>query len=540
MRRSRNKTYDGTLFVAALGLLFLYIMDPYDKLTPPSIDEDPQGDMEFSELTDNIQAKSEKQPASEDVRNSDYRSRECRTKSYDIADAAVSIIITVPNLPSLNATLSSLQKYTTWKVVLEVIAVDHGDLAEKDMAKLENIVSDIPRGRFVYNPRQGHVSGRLLASKQAQGDALVFLEAGAIVTQGWLEPLLDTLNHNSKSLVMPSFDSVKNSEYIPNKEQFVPYIERDMSIRMKMTEEKSQEIKVATIRRECFAAKTWFFRHIGMLDADVGDYGGVHQEISLRVWQCGGEIHMATCSHIGILNPFNFLTVANPLNVWRISEMWIKSNQWDPFLTTNNRPKNVREEARKSVAEKMKAIRTKLQCDSPKLFIEKFLPKLSLFDVKPSKEDLAFQKTLKSMVAKAGGRAGLIRSKSAQQCLSPDEDRFLKLGPCDPAKAGVPRQKMTFRFTHLSQIRVDGRCVTVVKDQYLRVMDCDNANEKWNYREQQSFVWEDDGRLLFWFSKQCIMHVKDPDPNQNDRPVVMKRDCSRNPNVDFSTYEILY
>jgi polypeptide N-acetylgalactosaminyltransferase len=44
--------------------------------------------------------------------------------------------------------------------------------------------------------------------------------------------------------------------------------------------------------------RAWFF-HLGGYDQGMTSYGGEEMEIGFRTWQCGGDIELVPCSHVG-------------------------------------------------------------------------------------------------------------------------------------------------------------------------------------------------------------------------------------------------
>ena len=80
-----------------------------------------------------------------------------------------------------------------------------------------------------------------------------------------------------------------------------------------------------------FAISMRYWEHIGKYDMDMAGWGGENLEMSFRVWQCGGKLEIAVCSHVGHIfrdrHPYTIpgtdINHAFLRNSIRLAEVWM-------------------------------------------------------------------------------------------------------------------------------------------------------------------------------------------------------------------------
>lgn len=257
----------------------------------------------------------------------DYRSSSCieRGDSIDVSQLPkTSIIIVFHNeaWSTLLRSLHSIMNRSPLQAIEEIILVDDYSDPDKDYLKapLEQYIKRFPVPMHLVHlaERSGLIRARLKGSDMAKGKVLLFLDAHVEVTKGWLEPLLERVSLDRKTVVAPIIDVISddNFEYVTASDQtlggfnwqlnfrWYSVSEREMKRR---NNDRSSPIRTPTIAGGLFAIDRSFFYDIGSYDEGQQVWGGENLEISFRVWQCGGILEINPCSRVGHVSLSKYL-----------------------------------------------------------------------------------------------------------------------------------------------------------------------------------------------------------------------------------------
>ena len=145
----------------------------------------------------------------------DVRMSECKTKDFDainLPKTSIVVIFCNEHLSFVLRTIWSILNNTPRHLLHEIILVDDAS----STLELEVVLPWFLDNRFanenirlVRNSVQKHlIESKNIGAEYAVGDALVFLEGHMEVTPGWIEPLLQHIVLNAKSVALPTLDFI--------------------------------------------------------------------------------------------------------------------------------------------------------------------------------------------------------------------------------------------------------------------------------------------------------------------------------------------
>ncbi|CAG7720442.1 unnamed protein product [Allacma fusca] len=322
----------------------------------------------------------------------DVRRKDCRSRTYDVQRLpTTSIIIVFHNeaWSTLLRTVVSAINRSPSQLLKEIILVDDASQRKFLRESLEKYVAQlaVPVKIIRSLKRVGLIKARLLGAKQAKGQVLTFLDAHCECTEGWLEPLLERVERNRKSIVSPVIDIINDEtfQYVKSFEMHQGGFNWELHFRWfplpsdiisQRQDDPTQPFRTPVIAGGLFSMDKQFFYELGAYDDQMQIWGGENLEISFRGWMCGAELEIVPCSHVGHLfrksSPYTFPGGVGDIlnsNLARVALVWM--DEWKDFYFKIH--PEVAKHRNQSISDRLE-LRSRLKCKSFQWFLKTIWP----------------------------------------------------------------------------------------------------------------------------------------------------------------------
>lgn len=426
---------------------------------------------------------------------SDVRLAKCKDKVYPEKLPTTSIVIVFHNeaWSTLLRTVHSVIRTAPRALLEEVILVDDASEREHLGKQLEDYVTklEVPVHVMRTGKRSGLIRARLIGAEAVKGQVITFLDAHCECTEGWLEPLLARIAEDRTRVVCPVIDVISDEtfEYIPASDMTWGGFNWKLNFRWYRVPQRELDrrggdrtlpVRTPTMAGGLFSIDKDYFNELGKYDEGMDIWGGENLELSFRIWMCGGQLEIVTCSHVGHVfrksTPYTFpggtSKIVNHNNA-RLAEVWL--DEWKQFYFAIN---PAAQAADKGDLTSRRQLRKNLKCNSFRWYLENVYPE--------SHMPLDYY------------YLGDIKNAETGNCL----DTFSRKGGENVAMGACHGQggNQVFAYTKRQQIMSDDNCLDAASPRGpVKLIRCHGmgGNQLWIYdKEEQTFKHVNTARCL--------------------------------------------
>eukprot|EP00052_Salpingoeca_macrocollata_P020730 m.174822 g.174822 ORF g.174822 m.174822 type:complete len:592 (+) comp21341_c1_seq1:116-1891(+) len=324
----------------------------------------------------------------------DFRHAECKQQIYDLKTLPrTSVIFVFANeaFSTLMRSVHSVLNRTPPELLEEIILVDDASTKAWLGRPLEDYIKLLPKVRLVRLPeRSGLVKARLRGVQEARSETFTILDSHIEVQEQWLEPLMQRIGENSKTVVMPIIDSLEPETFkfsnggIGCTLGFLwSMVEHGIDIQKQDQARRHSEVdpvRSPAMAGGLFAANREYFWHLGGYDTEFGFWGTENLEISFRIWQCGGSLECMPCSRVYHVfraggTPYKSPSGHLSKNKLRTAAVWMDDYGFLVEKALQDEDSDI------GPLKHMRDLRAKLQCKSFDWFLKNVYPESIITDL---------------------------------------------------------------------------------------------------------------------------------------------------------------
>lgn len=445
----------------------------------------------------------------------------CKSINYDshkLGDAAV--IITYYNEPfsTLLRSVHSVLNQTPPELLREVILVnDHSTEGCIAGSLIDEYIKLLPKVKLVHlAERRGLVTARLVGIKMATAPSVVILDSHIELNKGWLEPQLQRLYENPKSVVFPQIFSIDSTNF---NYMLGSGIGTFLSFKWMIQErayapgvpKETDPVVSPSMAGGLFAVRRDWFWEVGGFDDEFEMWGAENVEFPIRVWMCSGRVEGIPCAmtyHIYRMKGSGYSSPSDAVikNRLRTARLWMDEyyQMAKAFIANDADTRDI------GSFDRMIALRERLKCKDFRWFMD------NIATIKwPRKlEDVQL--------------LGEVKSKAMERfCLDNMQGRIgdaIGIYPCH----GLGGSQAFMTFKGQAKLFIGGDESKCVSGELKQQGDCDNPEVN---REEG---WEID------FERGLIKYYKNATADrqclairtENGKPELLLEPCGTDPDVN--------
>ena len=406
----------------------------------------------------------------------DTRPNSCKGKEYNnLPYPSVSVIFSYHNneFYDLKLTLDSFLRHTPSDRYTEVILMDDGtDIPEiRTEVQLFLAKRKFNSINLLRSPtRDGEAASRFKASKTAKGSVLVFANHNVIFNVGWLEPMVNFVLFNPRTIAMPHVDNYLHGyKFFPLSNKLINVFSLTLStLHLESPEETPDNgvLMSPVMRGDVFAVVREYYENLGEHDEIFKDGGGHDLELSLRTWLCGGEIKIVLCSRVAIHDALKPQEVHEPQNARRFAELWLGSYKSAVYKQRNDFNPQMSGSESNLLRARTVRLQKNLQCKT----IDWYLSNVALDMILPSDDFIHF---------------GKFRVNTGH-CLVNNND-MLEMDLCKPM---MYQTEMIFEIDVYGKLSNALKCVSALTKDKIALKTCNDVtdNEIWAINNNQQLI----------------------------------------------------